>query len=177
MSSNYSKKDIARAGKKLVEEKEHSKSLDILSYWRASHTVALNKAFESIEEITKNIDKSAVLAKRLKENASIIHKLDISRNAGNRMLLHRMQDIGGCRVILSNMKKLNELVYIIEKDANFKIRDNYINPPRSDGYRSIHFIGKFINEHGEDRIIELQVRTKDQHAWSTTAEKERKIVK
>jgi len=170
LSNKYSKKDVARAGKRLVEEKEHSESLDILSYWRASHAIALNKAFESIEEITKNIDKSAVLAKRLKRTASIVNKLDRFGNNGSGMLLNRMQDIGGCRVILSNIKKLHKLVSIIKKETNFKIRDDYIYSPKYDGYRSIHFIGKFINEYGEDRTIELQVRTKIQHSWSTAVE-------
>ncbi|WP_193220935.1 RelA/SpoT domain-containing protein [Aliarcobacter butzleri] len=142
--------------------------MEILSYWRTSHASALEAAFDLLEEITNKIDKYAVLAKRLKRTPSIINKLKRFNSKG--MQLSTMQDIGGCRIILSNLKNVYKLIKILKKQKLFELRNDYIATPKDDGYKSIHLIGKFKNSDGEFRSIELQIRTKVQHSWATAVE-------
>ena len=42
--------------------------------------------------------------------------------------------------------------------------------PKDDGYRSYHLIGKFKDDFGEKKVIEVQIRTKLQHDWATALE-------
>ena len=81
-----------------------------------------------------------------------------------------MQDIGGCRIILSNLKNVDRLIKTLKKERLFELRNDYIRNPKEDGYKSIHLIGKFKNSEGELRSIELQIRTKVQHSWATAVE-------
>lgn len=86
------------------------------------------------------------------------------------MQLSTMQDIGGCRVVVSNFKNVYRLIKILRKNELFELRNDYIKNPKEDGYRSIHLIGKFENSEGDLRNIELQVRTNIQHSWATAIE-------
>ena len=142
--------------------------MEILSYWRTSHASALEYAFDLLENITNKIDKYALLAKRLKRTPSIVNKLKRFNSKG--MQLSTMQDIGGCRIILSNLKNVDRLITTLKKERLFELRNDYIRNPKEDGYKSIHLIGKFKNSEGELRSIELQIRTKVQHSWATAVE-------
>lgn len=166
----YSKKSIGRAGDALVENNDNMEALETLSFWRASHNHSLENAFTLVEKLSKEVDKSVVLAKRLKRTESIVNKLDRFGNGGRGMKLHRMQDIAGCRVILSNIKKLQKFIKLLKENTVFEEKNNYITKPKDDGYRCVHFVGEFQNESGENRSIELQVRTRIQHSWSTAVE-------
>lgn len=98
----------------------------------------------------------------------------------NSMELYRMQDLGGCRVVLPSVK---EVYSFSEKFRNSRIRHipktpkDYIINPKSSGYRSLHLIYKFRTETPEKEIfnkypmlIELQFRTHLQHIWATAVE-------
>lgn len=81
------------------------------------------------------------------------------------MELGRMDDIGGCRAVLSD---LDELQRVRDRYANapvmVRIKD-YISEPKDDGYRAVHVIVKY-----DDRRIEVQLRTRIQHEWAFTVE-------
>ncbi|WP_419782684.1 hypothetical protein [Malaciobacter marinus] len=162
----YTKNKIKKAGKELLINSNNETSLEILSYWREQHTKPLDDAVKLLKSIAKEFDKSSFIGKRLKRTESIINKLNRFEN----MRLTTMNDIGGCRIILSNMKKVRKLVSFLIKDKKFEIRKDYIKFPKKDGYKSIHLIGKFKNEKNEKFPIELQIRTKVQHAWATAVE-------
>lgn len=166
-NKRYSKNDVKRAGKTLIENANNSEALEILSIWRSEHAFPLENAINLLKSIATEIDKSVILAKRLKRTESIIKKLDRYKNT---MYLSTMNDIGGCRIVVSNIKKVYRLVKFLTSDNTFKIRRDYIQNPKEDGYKSIHLIGNFKNEHGELRPIELQIRTKVQHSWATALE-------
>jgi hypothetical protein len=92
------------------------------------------------------------------------------------MSLKNMQDLGGCRVILPNLKKVKKVVRELRTKEYFKddtgrvLCDDYISKPKLDGYRSYHLKGKFPTNDGKDYRIELQVRTVLQHSWATAIE-------
>lgn len=92
------------------------------------------------------------------------------------MKLKNMQDIGGCRVVVSSLKKLRQLIRALKRRPEFKnskgaVRyKDYIESPKEDGYRSYHLIGRFKDANNEARNIEVQLRTRLQHDWATALE-------
>jgi len=93
------------------------------------------------------------------------------------MELARMQDIGGLRAIVESVTKVRELekVYL---ESNFRHQlatphKDYIQHPKSDGYRGIHLVYKYRSELApayDGLNLELQLRTRLQHAWATAVE-------
>ena len=86
-----------------------------------------------------------------------------------------MQDIGGCRIIVDNMKKLKAITSRMSNfHGGFKLLkvNNYIDKPKSSGYRCVHLIYELIdNDNNNYKILlELQCRTITQHLWSTAVE-------
>lgn len=169
---NYSGKQISRAGETLTQDDivttnraAYDEAMEILSYWRTCHEEPLTRAVALLRVSAQKFDNKALVAKRLKRTPSIISKLQ--RFPG--MKLRNMQDIGGCRAILSNEKRVRKLVRDLKNKMGFRIKD-YISEPKEDGYRSVHLVGDFSNGAGGVMPIELQVRTSAQHAWATAVE-------
>ena len=175
----YSNKSVTRAGESFLSDdifddtEKFNQSMDVLSYWRASHEGALEETLTFLEKEVIPIDSEAIFAKRLKRLPSIISKL--RRFSENRMTLRNMQDIGGCRVIVTTPKQQRLAVKALRKFDNFKKEskvkfNDYITQPKDDGYRSYHLYGQFLDSTGNLKKIEVQVRTKLQHIWATTLE-------
>ncbi|MCL6237383.1 RelA/SpoT domain-containing protein [Acinetobacter sp. ANC 5033] len=174
----FSKKDVTRAGEALINDsllddnQLLERTMQVLTYWRDSHIQSLNEAQNLLNRFIYRLDKKAFIAKRLKRFESIKKKL--KRFDG--MQLKNMQDIGGIRVVVSNLKQVDSIFKILANercfyngDAFIKM-DNYIAQPKEDGYRCLHIVGRFNNELKEERKIEFQIRTKLQHSWATTLE-------
>lgn len=175
----YSGKEIIKAGEKLLDvnlikknQSAYSAAMDVLSYWRFSHENPLEIAFSLLQSVAEKKDKSAIFAKRLKRSASIVAKL----RRYDKMKLKNMQDIGGCRAIVSNEKRLRQIVRELRKHPQFKsargkIRSkDYIRKPKEDGYPGYHLIGNLGDIPKNQKSIEIQVRTSLQHGWATALE-------
>ena len=92
-----------------------------------------------------------------------------------------MDDIAGCRLIFDDIQSLHEFRESLHK-AKFKHKRrnetdkyDYIKNPKKTGYRGIHDIYEYDvkSELGKDYkglFIELQYRTRVQHAWATAVE-------
>lgn len=167
----YSKSHVDRAGTSLIAKNSVDKdeSKIVLDNWRACHTTALNSFQISLRKRLAKIDKKAIVSQRLKRTPSILSKLERE----NSMRLSRMQDIGGIRAVVHDMKVLRKLVDNYKHPARpsraFSLKPqgkDYINFPKESGYRSVHLLFKYI----DGRWIELQVRTYIQHAWATAIE-------
>ena len=169
----YSKKAVQRAGEKLIVEnilvdkpEEYKESMQILSNWRSSHVNSLKVMLENLQSACEKIDKKHIVVARLKRTPSIVNKL----KRFDKMKLRNMQDIAGCRAILTSTKNVYKLRRELNKSRYFKVTD-YIKKPKSDGYRGIHLIGKCKDEdNGIDYPVEIQLRSKIQHAWATAVE-------
>lgn len=141
--------------------------LKMLSAWRALHIYPLNQVFKLIKKKADKIGNNAIYGQRLKRANSIIAKIQ-----GHDTRLSSMQDIGGCRVIFTEYKKVTALFLELGKSNSIKLLKNYIYSPKNDGYRSIHLAytlnsktPKYNGLH-----IEIQLRTALQHTWATTVE-------
>jgi putative GTP pyrophosphokinase len=173
----YTKGEINRAGDILAEKITHSEAEwewanQVLANWRGCHGYPMNTFQATLRMKLKTIDREAIVAQRLKRAPSIISKLQ----RFDRMKLARMQDIGGLRAVVSSVVRVRKLhaAYVETKFKHelISVKD-YIENPKPDGYRSIHVIYRYANERAPEYTglsLELQMRTKLQHAWATSVE-------
>ena len=169
----YSKKDVQRAGEILINENIWKTEPDsfkwgmrILSDWRANHANSLDYITDLLNIISSRVDKKSIVVKRLKRTPSIVTKL----RRFDKMKLRNMQDIAGCRSILSTTKNVNKVKRELNKNREYRVRD-YIKKPKPDGYRGVHLVGKFKNkENGNQYPVEIQLRSRIQHSWATAVE-------
>lgn len=128
----------------------------------------------------KKVDRRALIAQRLKRLPSIDGKL---RKHSEWMKLTQIQDIGGARAIVQNVRDVERLVMAYKevraKNPNTRhalIKENdYITIPKPDGYRSYHLVFRYNSDSDKYKIynglkIEIQLRSRLQHAWATAVE-------
>ena len=123
--------------------------------------------------LAKKSYKDAIIAQRLKRMPSIVEKLFRYPQMG----ASRMQDIGGVRIIvdsIQDVRDLNESLYDLKRSRH-QLQEpakDYIANPKADGYRSLHRVFRYVgtNKLFHGLHIELQIRTRLQHAWATAVE-------
>lgn len=175
----FSKKQIDRAGKMVaskftnqddcIQNDKYTQAIEILNNWRASHAYPL-------KIITDNLQKGnpdTLVVQRLKRLDSIIGKIRRFPD----MSLYRMQDLGGCRVIVDTIEEVYESVdrfKCSEVSHIFRRENDYIQQPKESGYRSYHAVYQFQDDENEaynkNILIEIQFRTRLQHVWATAVE-------
>ena len=157
----YSKKQIDRAGKTLINKEVSQEEINILNSWRAAHASPLNTIADTILSNNSN----AIVVQRLKRLDSILGKL----RRFPQMNLSKMQDLGGCRVILDNIQQVYQSVIYYEppnKSFTLKKENDYILNPKTSGYRSYHM----VYQSNDSLLVEIQFRTYLQHLWATALE-------
>ena len=172
----FSKGQINRAGAILAADVPSDEDVawaeTVLGNWRSCHGYPINTFQATLRTKLKSIDGRAIVAQRLKRTPSIVAKL--RRFEG--MQLARMQDIGGLRAVVSNLSKVRALVLAYESsrfEHEIVRRNDYIAEPNEDGYRSVHLVYRYKNPGAPDYDglhVELQIRTRLQHAWATAVE-------
>lgn len=170
-----SKKSVTKAGNVLLGKIEGDKSqaLEVVSSWRLAHAIPMHTLGDYFRRRVRDY-YPAIVARRLKRLPTILDKLQRFPN----MALHRMQDIGGIRVILKNVKDVYSLYNDATRSSRFRHQlllppDDYIERPKDDGYRGIHQVVKYHStDHPEleGLQIEIQFRTQLQHNWATAVE-------
>jgi len=140
--------------------------------WRDSHAYPMNRIRRELLSNVRKGKKSGVTSARLKRMESIKRKLKNSTTK-----LNQMQDLGGCRAIMSTYDQVQSMVSLYRNGGTvhtIKVDTDYIDNPRNSGYRGHHFVLEFHPQTGEDafarRRVEVQIRTRLQHAWSTAVE-------
>jgi len=172
---SYSKSQVDKAGNTILSKQgDYNQALKILTNWRASHGYPLHVFHNRLRKVSEKVDKNSLSALRLKRLVSIRHKLErgIIRN------LSSMQDIAGCRAVVSNIelaRKLYKEHYIRGDLKHKKVNEkDYVNNPKPDGYRSIHLVYKYRSDKGkkdfDELQVEIQIRSKLQHLWATAVE-------
>jgi ppGpp synthetase/RelA/SpoT-type nucleotidyltranferase len=148
--------------------------MDVINNWRAAHNYPLNTFQINLRSSAKRIDSDALIAQRIKRLVSIGAKLENKP----RISLSEMQDIGGCRTVLSTVDNARNLVDFYHKTSRIKHEllrtDDYITNPKKSGYRSVHLIYRYFSDKNKTAYnglkIEMQIRSKYQHAWATAVE-------
>lgn len=186
----YKKGRVNWAGNTLINKNSSKEDINkatiILDNWRSSHSFSLHTFKIRLKRVSVQVDPNALVVQRLKRTPSILKKLQ--RKYGDRdptMKLSQMQDIGGCRTVLKDVKlvkKLCDEYYHTDKNIKgehcdlkheFKHKKDYINNPKNDGYRSVHLIYKYNSDKTtkyNGLLIEIQIRSKLQHFWATAVE-------
>jgi ppGpp synthetase/RelA/SpoT-type nucleotidyltranferase len=178
----YSGTRRTKAGIALAQDRETEEDLSVIDNWRSSHALPLQTIKMLLKIRAKSVDSSAVVAQRLKRLPSIRAKLKRET-----MRLQQMQDLGGCRAIVKDMGAVRKLIQkfdesFVKNPKTLELRrhelvytDDYILNPKSDGYRSLHYVLEYRPStlHLMDfagHLIEVQIRTHLQHAWATAVE-------
>lgn len=172
----FTKAEINRAGVILADATSGYQDIlwaaKVMNNLRAAHTYPINTFQATLRQKLRIIDYKALVAQRLKRSASIIRKLQRYPN----MQLARMQDIGGLRAVCSEMNDVTKL-YKSYKRSRFThslvSEKDYIQNPKESGYRGIHLIYRYHRKSPSEYnglLLELQLRTRIQHAWATAVE-------
>ncbi|MEQ8968067.1 MAG: RelA/SpoT domain-containing protein [Azospirillaceae bacterium] len=173
-----SRNSVDRAGSSLLRlpnlsDEEIDNAFRVIDNWRASHSYPMNTFQVTLRNKSRSIDMNSVVSQRLKRIESIFIKLLRARS----MKLSRMQDIGGCRSVLSSVKGVRSLESLYENsrfDHVLSSKRDYIIDPKDDGYRSLHLIYRYQGRNDKtvynDLRIEVQLRSRLQHAWATAVE-------
>lgn len=173
------KGQINKIGKSLltsIQNKTNPSEQDLLGLqqYRKEFKDPLKIASNELLRIMNLIDNEGIVTYRVKRIESILSKIERQPD----MDLARVNDIAGCRCILQNEKKVFQFLDELRKSTVLEIvkKSNsdgtskeylydYINKPKSNGYKSIHVICKCL-----DKSIEIQIRDNTQHAWATLVE-------
>jgi ppGpp synthetase/RelA/SpoT-type nucleotidyltranferase len=174
----YSNAVIDRAGafmtkpKSWMEPVDFDHALEIVENHRASHSFPLLVFRVGLTHRSKKIDSEAIVAQRLKRLPSVDYKLLRFPT----MRLSHMQDIGGCRAVVRSVRMVRRLVASFKnseiKHKLLRIVD-YIKQPRDSGYRGVHLVYSYYSDRKptyNGLKIEVQIRTRLQHAWATAVE-------
>lgn len=168
----YSGSAVRRAGKILREPDLSSGSavdaffwaLEVMNDWRAAHSYALNSAQMGLRSRLATVGVEGSVSQRLKRRWSIVGKLRREPT----MQLNTMQDIAGCRAVVPDLESAYAVLEQWHKTArkgSIRRVYDYIESPRSTGYRAIHIVAEY-----DDLPVEVQIRTETQHAWAVAVE-------
>ncbi|KQP67823.1 hypothetical protein ASF40_20035 [Microbacterium sp. Leaf288] len=175
----YSKNAVRKAGELIGQGNGTLDEIDDartkLSNFRSSHGYPLLSITMHVRGNAIAVKPDAVVARRLKRLPTILDKLE----RYPRMNVTTMQDLGGCRVILSTVAQVDAVVRRLEnagRAQNTIVRKyDYLRDapgPQSSGYRGVHLVYEYRATkkayHGHK--VEVQIRTELQHAWATAVE-------
>ncbi|MDT0235398.1 RelA/SpoT domain-containing protein [Curtobacterium sp. BRB10] len=172
---DVSMSQIRRAGGTLrnpaASSDERSAARKLAGQWRAAHAYPTNTWQIRVRRYVSHIPE-ALVAQRMKRLPSIEAKLQRFRNSQ----LHKMQDLGGVRVVLPKLDDVRELERkLLDRPNRHTLvkHTDYLMHPKDDGYRSIHLVyayGTASPGPWEGYSVEIQLRTKAQHLWATALE-------
>lgn len=152
----------------------YNSALPMINNWRSSHSYPLHTFAVTLRTYARKIDDAALIAQRIKRLSSIDAKL----KRFPEMRLTQMQDIGGCRAVVRDVRVLEELIKRY-KSSNIKHEratfDDYVASPKPSGYRGVHLVYRYLSDKQGKKIynglkVEIQLRSQFQHAWATAVE-------
>ncbi|WP_291736726.1 RelA/SpoT domain-containing protein [Leisingera sp. F5] len=187
-----SKARVRKAGKAIAAKTETQEDIAIVDQWRASHGYVLNTFKIWLKRALEREGVEAEFAQRLKRRNTVIDKLCRTRPDGTSFIsdVTSMHDFAGCRLIFASIEDLTKFREALHspqtmRNINHKLRNelnkyNYIENPKLSGYRGIHDVfrhfprphrrGTNTSEPWHGLQVEIQYRTRVQHAWATALE-------
>ncbi len=143
--------------------------IEIISQWRAMHSIPL-RTFRT--NFSRKVGEDGIVAQRLKRLPTMLSKLIRLRRFG----LSELQDIAGCRVIVSTPDEAFQLASDYAESRIRHVRCGYkdfILKPKDTGYRGLHLIYAYRSERRPELNglqTEIQLRSDLQHQWATAVE-------
>jgi ppGpp synthetase/RelA/SpoT-type nucleotidyltranferase len=174
----YSKSRVDAAGRELLSRgigNVDENSLAVINNWRAAHAQPLVTFNMRLRSRSAKFEATAFVAQRLKRLPSVEAKL---RDRPT-MRLSQMQDIGGVRAVVPRVAQVRSLVQQYRDDTATQHTlfgvDDYLATPKPDGYRGVHLIYRYHSDHSRNQVynglfIEVQIRSRMQHAWAMAVE-------
>lgn len=138
-------------------------AIDVIDSYRAQFSVPTSKVATGLRSMCNTLRLDAEVSQRMKRHVTIVEKL--AREKG--LDLSRMQDIGGCRVVLQDVTELRTIERRIEQVWGDSImrKADYILSPRESGYRALHIVVK-----RDGFPVEIQLRDPVMHSWAENVE-------
>ncbi|MDE6807773.1 MAG: hypothetical protein K2I98_04850, partial [Prevotella sp.] len=172
LNNKYSNRDYKKLGDRIRNNPKNVSESDLimLQSLRLTYKEPLAIIFNSIGKTAYKVDKNCICTYRVKRIESIISKLVRFPE----MQVNRVEDIAGCRCIMSSTEKVYELYHRLMKNRDklpYEIKGtihDYIKEPKESGYRSIHI--NAVLKNGDNRRIEIQLRGLEHHNWATLVE-------
>src|SRR5438552_1006717 len=158
-----------------VNPEETEDAFDVVNNWRSCHAFPLNTLQMALRRKADRINtgkERALVAQRIKRLPAIIKKLE----RFPKLKLSVLQDIGGCRAVVSNISQVHALRTEWDRgDLRHKLvnETDYLASPKRSGYRGIHLIYEYNSDRSKTYNglkIEIQLRSRFQHAWATAVE-------
>ena len=162
----YSKGDVNRAGETTARLWGNWKTdpdalynaIITVGNWRSCHAYPLfatkSTLLRRAKAISLGLKDLPIVAHRLKRLPSIASKL----RRYQQMSLTQMQDIGGCRAVMPTLETAYALVdryteYFKRSGTSYRAYD-YIQIPKSDGYRGFHFAIRYRSKAEAKRVYD-----------------------
>lgn len=142
-------------------------ALDVVWRYRAAHAYPLTKATMGLRSVVRTEGCELEVSQRLKRMTTVLDKLVREPT----MRLASMQDIGGCRAVLSTIRDVRRVEQRLKKNRPPIRYSDYISEPRESGYRAVHVVVGYGDELSVRRAIEVQLRTQVMHEWAITVER------
>lgn len=184
---------VRAAGRAIASGTATSSDLAIVDQWRASHGYVINTFKVWLRGKIQNFGIDAEFAQRLKRRNTVIDKLKRIKPDGSPLIrdVTTMQDFAGCRLIFDSVDDLIKfrsklLSPKVLENVKHKLKHedrekyNYIQSPKITGYRGIHDVflhhprphrkGVEASVPWQGLMVEVQYRTRAQHAWATALE-------
>lgn len=173
----FTRKEVDRAAAllasvKRLDEVDLEQAIIVIGNWRAAHAFPLNTFQMGLRRAAQKVLPGALIAQRLKRLPTMLDKL----RRMPKTTLTRFQDIGGCRAVVTSLGQVMQLrdAYRRSRMKHRLVRErDYIATPRPSGYRCIHLVWRYAGRDGsayDGLQIEIQLRTRLQHAWATAVE-------
>lgn len=184
-SDLLAKSQIRRAGDRLRRQLRDRSILEVLTdesnqdawqivdAFRREHVIPTAVVTSTSQAASLDLQSTPVVP-RIKRAERIVEKIARSATA-----LDRLQDVGGCRIVVPNLAKQHTL---LERLTNLDLElvkvNDYVSPagtsrfdaacdgPKGSGYRAFHLVHRVGH-----RLIETQVRTETQQNWAVAAER------
>lgn len=142
---------------------DEERAVAVLNHFRACHSQPLLKVRMGLTSFVKGASVEGVVTQRLKRQPRIIRKLLRMPKSQ----LARLEDVGGCRVVVGDGAELVRLrSHLVKKWCGDITRErDYITDPKDIGYRAVHIVVE-----RDFRKIEVQLRTEGQQSWADAVE-------
>ena len=159
----------------LEEIFNHSTSLTkIMLPYKAAINIIKTKLEILDEEMRCSIEHDPIhnIKSRIKSPKSILEKLERKKVSKTMESMYKLHDIAGLRVICNYINDIHYVaqLLVLHEDILLIEKRNYIQYPKTNGYRSLHLIIK-VPVYQRERVIEvpveIQIRTIAMDCWAS----------